>query len=47
MGRTDPQTPDERFVEATKLVLSVPKKEVDKAMRAFRSRRKRRRRKSG
>jgi hypothetical protein len=32
-------TPYERFVEATKRVLSVPKKDVDKAMRAWRRRR--------
>ena len=36
-------TPYERFVEATKAILSVPKKEVDKAIRQIRSRRKRQR----
>jgi len=38
-----PPTPYERFVAATKAILSVPKKEVDKAMRELRSKRKRRR----
>jgi hypothetical protein len=35
-------TPYERFVEATKRVLAVPKKDVDKAMRAWRRRRNKR-----
>ncbi|HEV8308807.1 MAG TPA: hypothetical protein VGW35_14190 [Methylomirabilota bacterium] len=34
-------TPYERFVEATKRVLSVPKKDVEKAMRQWRRRRQR------
>jgi hypothetical protein len=36
-------TPYERFVEATKRVLSVSKKEVDKATREWRRRRQARR----
>jgi hypothetical protein len=40
-----PPTPYERFVEATKLIVSVPKKEVDKAMRRLRNKRIRARRK--
>jgi hypothetical protein len=35
-------TPYERFVEATKRVLSVPKRDVDKAMLAWKRRRKKR-----
>ena len=37
-------TPYGRFVAATRAVLSVPKKEVDKLMRAARERRRRSRR---
>jgi hypothetical protein len=39
-----PPTPYERFVEATRVILSVSKKEVDEAMRKLRSQRKRRKR---
>jgi hypothetical protein len=42
-----PPTPYERFVEATKAILSVPKKEVDKEMQKLRSKRRRRRNKTG
>jgi hypothetical protein len=38
-----PPTPYERFVAATKAILSVSKKDVDKAIRKQRSARKRRR----
>jgi transposase len=37
-------TPYERFVEATKRVLSVSKKDVDKAMREWRRRRRNKKR---
>lgn len=37
-----PPTPYERFVEATKAILSVPKKDVEKDMRKLRQQRKRR-----
>jgi hypothetical protein len=40
-----PPTPYERFVAATKAILSVSKKEVDAEMRKLRSKRKRRRQK--
>jgi hypothetical protein len=36
-----PPTPFERFVEATKAILSVPKKDVKKDMRKFRQKRNR------
>jgi hypothetical protein len=41
MKEASEPTPYERFVEAARRVLSVPKKDVDKAMRAWRRRRKR------
>lgn len=37
-----PQTPYERFVAATKAIVSVPKKDVEKDIRALRKKRKRR-----
>jgi hypothetical protein len=40
-------TPYERFVEATRRVLAVPKKDMDKAMRAWRRRRQQTKRKKG
>jgi hypothetical protein len=40
-----PPTPYERFVAATKAILSVSKKDVDEDMRKQRSERKRRRKK--
>jgi len=40
-----PPTPFERFVEATKAILSVAKKDVEKEMRKLRSKRKQRRHK--
>lgn len=36
-------TPWERFVDATRRIVSVPKKDVDKAMRRWKARRKARR----
>jgi hypothetical protein len=41
-----PPTPYERFVEATRVILSVSKKEVDKEIRKLRSKRRRGKRKS-
>jgi len=38
-----PPTPYEKFLEATKAILRVPKAEVDKARRHFRRRQKRKR----
>lgn len=49
MGASEPArplTPYERFVEATKLVLSVSKKEVNKAMKEYRRKLKRKRERS-
>lgn len=40
---TRPPTPYERFVDAMKVVISVPKKDVDQAIRALRRKRERRR----
>ena len=40
-------TPYERFVEATKRVLSVPKKDVQRAMREWRRRRRNKKRPKG
>ena len=37
------QTPYERFVAATKAIVSVPKKDVEKAMRQWKRRRTRKR----
>lgn len=34
------QTPWERFVEATRRIVAVPKKDVDKAMKEWKARRK-------
>lgn len=39
-----PPKPYEKFVETMKIIVSVPKKEVEKAMREFRRSRKRRKR---
>jgi hypothetical protein len=39
---TKPLTPYERFVAATKAIVSVPKKDVEKDIRALRKKRKRR-----
>jgi len=39
---TKPPTPYERFVAATKAIVSVPKKDVDKEIRELRKKRKRR-----
>jgi hypothetical protein len=42
MSARDPM-PYERFLEAMKAILSVPKKDVEKDMRALRSKRRRKR----
>jgi hypothetical protein len=43
-GKTEPPTPYERFVDATKRVLSVSKKELAKREAAWQKKRKRKRR---
>ena len=40
-----PPTPYERFVEATRAILSVPKKDVEKDMRRLRNARRHKRKK--
>jgi hypothetical protein len=45
MSDARPPTAYERFVAATRAILSVPKKEVEKDMRALRRKRQRQRKK--
>ena len=45
MSKPEPATPYERFVEATRTILSVSKKDVEKDMLALRKKRARKQRK--